>query len=74
EGEEGDEEEDEDEGDDEEEGRKDGDIWVEGVVKKKMVKGIKDELVKKDSGDKGYYEKGYKEVIGALDDINDEMK
>lgn len=65
---------DEHEGHDHEEGSKDPHIWLDPVLNKKMVKAIKDDLVKKDSRHKAYYEKRYKQLIADLDDINHEMK
>ncbi|MDW4040158.1 zinc ABC transporter substrate-binding protein [Staphylococcus saprophyticus] len=74
EGHEAHEEHDEHEGHDHEEGSKDPHIWLDPVLNKKMVKAIKDDLVKKDSRHKAYYEKRYKQLIADLDDINQEMK
>lgn len=62
------------EGHDHEEGSKDPHIWLDPVLNKKMVKAIKDDLVKKDSRHKAYYEKRYKQLIADLDDINHKMK
>lgn len=59
---------------DHEEGSKDPHIWLDPVLNKKMVKAIKDDLVKKDSRHKAYYEKRYKQLIADLDDINHKMK
>ena len=74
EGHEAHEEHDEHEGHDHEEGSKDPHIWLDPVLNKKMVKAIKDDLVKKDSRHKAYYEKRYKQLIADLDDINHKMK
>lgn len=74
EGHEAHEEHDEHEGQDHEEGSKDPHIWLDPVLNKKMVKAIKDDLVKKDSRHKAYYEKRYKQLIADLDDINHKMK
>lgn len=74
EGHEAHEEHDEHEGHDHEEGSKDPHIWLDPVLNKKMVKAIKDDLVKKDLRHKVYYEKRYKQLIADLDDINHKMK
>ena len=74
EGHEAHEEHDEHEGHDHEEGSKEPHIWLDPVLNKKMVKAIKDDLVKKDSRHKAYYEKRYKQLIADLDDINHKMK
>ena len=74
EGHEAHEEHDEHEGHDHEEGSKDPHIWLDPVLNKKMVKAIKDDLVKKDLRHKAYYEKRYKQLIADLDDINHKMK
>lgn len=74
EGHEAHEEHDEHEGHDHEEGSKDPHIWLDPILNQKMVKAIKDDLVKKDSRHKAYYEKRYKQLIADLDDINHKMK
>ena len=74
EGHEAHEEHDEHEGHDHEEGSKQPHMWLDPVLNKKMVKAMKDDLVKKDSRHKAYYEKRYKQLIADLDDINHKMK
>ncbi|NWK85351.1 zinc ABC transporter substrate-binding protein [Staphylococcus sp. GSSP0090] len=57
-----------------EEGNNDPHIWLDPVLNKKIVKTIKDDLVKKDPHHKAYYEQHYKQLIADLNDINQEMK
>ncbi|WP_336831653.1 metal ABC transporter solute-binding protein, Zn/Mn family [Staphylococcus pseudoxylosus] len=61
------------EGHDHEEGSEDPHVWLDPVLNKKMVKSIKDDLVKKDPQHKIYYEKNYKQVVNDLDNINQRL-
>lgn len=60
-------------GHDHEEGSEDPHVWLDPVLNKKMVKSIKDDLVKKDPQHKTYYENNYKQVVDDLDDINQSL-
>ncbi len=56
-----------------EEGSEDPHVWLDPVLNKKMVKSIKDDLVKKDPQHKTYYENNYKQVVDDLNDINQSL-
>lgn len=61
------------EGHEHEEGSEDPHVWLDPVLNKKMVKSIKDDLAKKDSQHKDYYENNYKQVVNDLDNINQRL-
>lgn len=49
-------------------------VWLDPKLNKDMIKGIKDELIKKDPDNKAYYEKNFKKLNKDLTDIDDELK
>lgn len=49
-------------------------VWLDPKLNQEMIKGIKDELVKKDPDNKKYYEKNFKKLNKDLTDIDKEMK
>lgn len=55
-------------------GKYDPHIWLDPVISQKFAKEIKDELVKKDSEHKDYYEDNYKKLVKDLKGIDKDMK
>ncbi|WP_323703165.1 zinc ABC transporter substrate-binding lipoprotein AdcA [Mammaliicoccus sp. Dog046] len=49
-------------------------VWLDPTLNREMIKGIKDELVKKDPDNKAYYEENYKKLDKDLKDIDQSMK
>ena len=55
-------------------GKYDPHIWLDPVISQKFAKEIKDELVKKDSEHKDYYEDNYNKLVKDLKGIDKDMK
>lgn len=55
-------------------GKYDPHIWLDPVISQKFAKEIKDELVKKDSKHKDYYEDNYNKLVKDLKGIDKDMK
>lgn len=55
-------------------GKYDPHIWLDPVVSQTFAKEIKDELVKKDSKHKSYYEANYKKLVKDLKGLDKDMK
>nr|WP_263314116.1 zinc ABC transporter substrate-binding lipoprotein AdcA [Mammaliicoccus sp. Marseille-Q6498] len=49
-------------------------IWLDPQINREMIKGIKDELIKKDPKNKDEYEKNYKNLDNELKDIDNDLK
>ncbi|MBN4910898.1 zinc ABC transporter substrate-binding lipoprotein AdcA [Staphylococcus sp. EG-SA-13] len=49
-------------------------VWLDPKIDQEMIKGIKDELIKKDPDHKADYEKNYKKLNNELSDIDQSLK